>query len=91
MKNVSSTGDSLPQIDPKFFMLEWDGLLDVVLARLMRKAFQSQLFKDITTAETMPGKTKLPDSASDADWLQYLRSACKSLWWPVFQGALELG
>ncbi|KAH7063340.1 glucose oxidase [Macrophomina phaseolina] len=61
------------QINPNYFMLDYDAKVQVEIARWMRKLFQVGPLTDIAGAETWPGTKAVPSNASDEMWSSWLK------------------
>lgn len=79
--HITSVNASVPPaINPNFFMSEWDGVMQVASARLVRKSLYTPPLADVMSAEVAPGLTAVPMNASDEVWLEYQKSSCEWLW-----------
>ena len=76
--HINSTNATLPAyINPNYFMLDYDVQQQVVTGKMARAFTNTAPFSELVTGEVTPGLSKLSRNASDADWAQWLKSACK--------------
>lgn len=72
---LNASGAPTATINPNFFMLEWDAILQTAIARLSRRALATAPLSGVTVSELSPGLAEVPENASDAVWVQWLKSS----------------
>lgn len=72
----SSDPLAYPAIDPKFFLIDFDGQVMVAAAKLIRKFWATRPVSGIVVEETFPGFEAVPVNATDAEWLASIKSSC---------------
>ncbi|KAF2222846.1 choline dehydrogenase [Elsinoe ampelina] len=83
-----------PRINPNFFMLEWDELLQVATARKVREIAGQAPLADLLGQEITPNTTTVPVDADVATWSKFLKANFNSNYHPVGTCAMmsrELG
>lgn len=65
-----------PAINPNFFMLEWDQILQAATAKLARKLLSTAPLSSIIQNEVVPG-SEVPVEASDDAWIEWMKNNCK--------------
>lgn len=87
--HISSPDPTAPaNIDPKYFMLDFDLQSQAEAARFIRKLFKTEPFANTAGEETAPGLSTIPAGADDASWASYLKSHCTFRYSPNISGAL---
>jgi choline dehydrogenase-like flavoprotein len=77
--HIDSSNASAPaQINPNYFMLDYDIHQQIATAKMARKFANTAPFSEALSGEVTPGLDILPANASDADWEKWLKSTCKS-------------
>ncbi|KAF9513839.1 GMC oxidoreductase [Hydnum rufescens UP504] len=74
---ISSNPFTKPQTNVNYFSVDFDLTVQVGVARMARRVFQTAPLSTLSTGETIPGFKNVPDSAvhgSDADWRKWIRS-----------------
>ena len=76
--HINSSNASAPaNINPNYFMLDYDIHQQVATAKMARKVANTAPFSRSLTGEVTPGLHEVPVNASDADWVKWLKSTCK--------------
>lgn len=68
-----------PTINPNYFMLDWDNKLQIGIAKLIRRSYETYPLRNLVKAESSPGLKAIPQNASDAEWREWIVSHCKLL------------
>lgn len=66
-----------PQINPNFFLLDYDLMVEVAIAKLARKYWATAPASTLVGTETIPGLTAVPENASDAQWAAWIKRSSK--------------
>ncbi|KAF3008226.1 hypothetical protein E8E14_009712 [Neopestalotiopsis sp. 37M] len=74
----SSDPDVTPAIDPKYFMLEFDGRAQAEVARYVRKLYATEPFASYNSGEVSPGLETVPASADDETWVSWIKETYRS-------------
>jgi hypothetical protein len=76
--HINSTNASAPaNINPNYFMLDYDIRQQIATAKMARKFANTAPFSNALSSETTPGLDVVPTNASDAVWEKWLKSTCK--------------
>lgn len=70
----SDPGES-PVINPNYFMLDWDLIAHVAVAKFIRKMYQTTPLSDMIKFEKAPGRA-LSENATDTEWADYAKKHC---------------
>lgn len=70
-----------PVIDPNFLAINFDRQSAQKAGRIARKLWSTKPLSEFTGDFITPGEAALPKNATDAQWAEFLTSACK---WKVF-------
>lgn len=71
----STDATAQPTINPNFFEFDWDSKVEVATARMVRKWLTTPPLVNWTVPGTLtPSFETLPENATDADWLAYLKA-----------------
>ncbi|KAJ5232801.1 hypothetical protein N7468_005757 [Penicillium chermesinum] len=93
--HISSSDPAAPaNIDPKYFMLDFDLHSQAQAARFIRTLFNTHPFAATAGAETTPSLSTVAADADDASWASYLKPNFRSNFHPITTAALlpkELG
>jgi choline dehydrogenase-like flavoprotein len=77
--HVNSSNASAPaNINPNYFMLDYDIHQQIATAKMARKFANTAPFSGALSSEVTPGLATVPANASDADWEKWLKSTCTS-------------
>jgi choline dehydrogenase-like flavoprotein len=74
----SANASASANINPNYFMLDYDVRQQIATAKLARKVANTAPFSETLSSETTPGLDVLPANASDADWEKWLKSTYRS-------------
>ncbi|CAN9204397.1 unnamed protein product [Alternaria alternata] len=73
--HINSTNASAPaNINPNYFMLDYDIRQQIATAKMARKFANTAPFSNALSSETTPGLDVVPTNASDAVWEKWLKS-----------------
>lgn len=72
----SANASMAASINPNYFMFKQDLDAQVDVARFIRKAFMTAPLSNLVGDEYTPGMEDLPDSASDSEWYDWVKSNC---------------
>lgn len=67
-----------PQINPNFFLLDFDLAVQVAVAKLARKFWATAPASTLPATETQPGLVTVPEKASDAQWAAWVKRTSES-------------
>jgi choline dehydrogenase len=67
-----------PAIDPRFFLVDFDLQATLAAARLVQRFWATQPVADLVVAQLLPAAATITPNATDAEWAEYIISACKS-------------
>ena len=73
----STDPSSNPLINPNFFMLEWDAILQTAAANLVRKAIHTAPLGDLVGENVVPNNTVVPQDAGTEEWLPWFKDNCE--------------
>ena len=73
----STNASSTPLINPNFFMLDWDAMLQTASANLIRKVFHTAPLGDFVGVNTLPNDTVVPNDAEVEEWLPWFKESCE--------------
>ncbi|OWY53459.1 alcohol oxidase [Alternaria alternata] len=77
--HINSTNASAPaNINPNYFMLDYDVRQQIATAKMARKFANTAPFSNALSSETTPGLDVVPANASDAVWEKWLKSTYRS-------------
>ncbi|CAN9254114.1 unnamed protein product [Alternaria alternata] len=77
--HINSTNASAPaNINPNYFMLDYDIRQQIATAKMARKFANTAPFANALSSETTPGLDVVPTNASDAVWEKWLKSTYRS-------------
>ena len=77
--HIQSSNASAPaSINPNYFMLDWDMKQQIGTAKMARAVADAAPFKDLHTAEILPGLAQVSANASDSEWADWLKSTYRS-------------
>jgi hypothetical protein len=77
--HINSSNASAPaNINPNYFMLDYDIHQHIATAKMARKFANTAPFSEALSREVTPGLDTVSANASDADWEKWLKSSCKS-------------
>jgi choline dehydrogenase-like flavoprotein len=77
--HINSSNASAPaNINPNYFMLDYDIHQQIATAKMARKFANTAPFSEALSGEVTPGLATVPANASDADWEKWLKSTCES-------------
>ncbi|ETS81521.1 hypothetical protein PFICI_06523 [Pestalotiopsis fici W106-1] len=65
-------------IDPKYFMLEFDGRAQAEVARYVRKLYSTEPFASYNSGEVSPGIETVSASADDEAWVSWIKETYRS-------------
>jgi hypothetical protein len=65
-----------PLINPNYFLLDFDLIVSIGIAKWTRRFWAAQPLADLTT-EISPGFEVLPANATDEQWGEWLKGACE--------------
>ncbi|KAF2143637.1 GMC oxidoreductase [Aplosporella prunicola CBS 121167] len=72
--HIASADLSVPaNINPNYFMLEYDIQSQIGIARFMRKLFSMESLAKIAGSESWPGTRAVPANTDDATWTKWLK------------------
>ncbi|KAF9517618.1 GMC oxidoreductase [Hydnum rufescens UP504] len=81
---------SNPFVPPKttvnYFSVDFDLSTQIAAARMVRRSFQTSPLSGLSTGETVPGFSTVPDDAnhgSDANWTKWIKSQFSSVAHPI--------
>ena len=74
----SANASSYPLINPNFFMVDWDAILNSAAAKLSRRALHSGPLSKFVGADVLPNTTVVPEDAGVEQWTPWLKESCKS-------------
>ncbi|KAL1960358.1 hypothetical protein VTO42DRAFT_8318 [Malbranchea cinnamomea] len=72
-----------PLINPNFFLVDFDLLPQVALAKEARKFWATEPASEIAVTEIMPGLSEVPENATDEEWEAWLKASFISNSHPV--------
>ncbi|KAJ0158987.1 Glucose oxidase [Colletotrichum tanaceti] len=84
----SSDSPSDAVIDPNYFLLDWDLLAQVRIAKFIRKLYGTAPFSALAGTETRPGTDVVPEDADVEGWEGYLKGSYRSNFHPVGTAAM---
>ena len=88
---ISTNASADLLINPKFFMLDWDAILQTAGAKMVRKAFHTAPLAEYTEQDSAPTLKEVGNDAGVKEWLDWFKHNCKSLVdIPCFDGMLSL-
>jgi len=73
----STNASAAANINPNYFMLDYDIRQQIATAKMARKFANTAPFSKALSSETTPGLDVVPANASDAVWEKWLKSTCK--------------
>ncbi|CAN9401760.1 unnamed protein product [Alternaria alternata] len=77
--HINSINASAPaNINPNYFMLDYDIRQQIATAKMARKFANTAPFSNAFSSETTPGLDVVPTNASDAVWEKWLKSTYRS-------------
>jgi choline dehydrogenase-like flavoprotein len=77
--HINSSNASAPaNINPNYFMLNYDIHQQIATAKMARKFANTAPFSEALSGEVTPGLDTVPANASNADWERWLKSTCES-------------
>jgi choline dehydrogenase-like flavoprotein len=89
--HINSSDASAPaNINPNYFMLDYDIHQQIATAKMARKFANTAPFADALSGETTPGLDVVPANASDAQWEKWLKSTCKFAAINLLEGIIKL-
>jgi hypothetical protein len=76
--HVSSSDPGAPPIlNPKFGLLEWNVQVQIAMSRFLRQVIGSGGMGDIFDEEVVPGLNRVPESAGDEVWKNWISEQCE--------------
>jgi choline dehydrogenase-like flavoprotein len=73
----SADATQSPAIDPRFFFVDFDLQATLAAARLVQRFWATQPVADLVVAQLLPAAATITPNAKDAEWAEYIISACK--------------
>ncbi|KAK1491838.1 GMC oxidoreductase [Colletotrichum tamarilloi] len=87
--HIGGNSTSRAVINPNYFMLDWDLLEQVEIAKYIRKLYSNAPFSTYTGTETRPGTDVVAADADDvAGWESYIKGNYRSNFHPVGTAAM---
>jgi choline dehydrogenase-like flavoprotein len=91
VKITSTDPYKKPQINVNYFSVDYDLSVQVAGARLSRRIFKSPPLNSLSTGETIPGTSRVPDNGdngSDAAWRSWITQGFGAVAHPVGTAAM---
>ncbi|KAL9111876.1 MAG: hypothetical protein Q9227_003726 [Pyrenula ochraceoflavens] len=63
-----------PEIDPQFFLNDFDKTVAIAASRLARRFFATYPISSIAVSEVQPGLMNVPENATDEQWMEWIAS-----------------
>ncbi|KAK1671888.1 GMC oxidoreductase [Colletotrichum godetiae] len=87
--HIGSNSTSRAVINPNYFMLDWDLLEQVEIAKYIRKLYSTAPFSTYAGTETRPGADVVAADADDVEgWESYIKGNYRSNFHPVGTAAM---
>jgi choline dehydrogenase-like flavoprotein len=74
---ASADPRAYPSIDPAFFGVDDDVHVQAAIARLVRRFWATEPMGGLVQAELLPGLAAVPANATDAQWVEWVKSSCE--------------
>ncbi|KAF4631123.1 hypothetical protein G7Y89_g7009 [Cudoniella acicularis] len=71
-----------PEINPNFFLVDFDLQIQIAIARWTRKFWATEPMKSLITAEISPGYKALPENATDPEWAEWVKASSTAAMMP---------
>ncbi|CAN8104623.1 unnamed protein product [Discula destructiva] len=76
----SASEINVPVLDPKIHAIEFDTDILMATGRLTQKVFRTRPFSDIVLAAVSPDAEAVPVTATDDQWISYIKNSTDTAW-----------
>lgn len=73
---ASSNPQMYPLINPNYFMVTWDMILQTQIAKLAARFWDTQPIRKLVEKRVTPSLAAVPDDATDSQWGHWLKGSC---------------